>query len=86
MVRPPLTPDERRRGEELGLLLRHARGERSIVEVAAAAGMSAETLRKIETGRIATPAFFTIAALSNALGVSLDQLALHLTPDLSLPA
>ncbi|WP_345407302.1 helix-turn-helix transcriptional regulator [Nonomuraea salmonea] len=36
-------------------MLRQARGDRSIVEVAAAAGMSAETLRKIETGRIATP-------------------------------
>jgi transcriptional regulator with XRE-family HTH domain len=75
MVRPPLTPQERLRGEELGRLLRQARGERSIVEVAAAAGMSAETLRKIETGRIATPAFFTIAALAGVLGVPLDRLA-----------
>lgn len=80
MVRPPLTPEERLRGEKLGDLLRHARGERSIVEIAAAAGMSAETLRKIETGRIATPAFFTIAALADVLGVSLDQLADRLTP------
>ncbi|MDR8414828.1 helix-turn-helix transcriptional regulator [Nonomuraea sp. 3-1Str] len=79
MVRPPLTPEERLRGEELGLTLRQARGERSIVEVAAAAGMSAETLRKIETGRIATPAFFTIAALADVLGVSLDHLSDHLS-------
>ncbi|MFC6543984.1 helix-turn-helix domain-containing protein [Nonomuraea salmonea] len=54
MVRPPLTPEDRLRGEQLGQVLRQARGDRSIVEVAAAAGMSAETLRKIETGRIAT--------------------------------
>jgi transcriptional regulator with XRE-family HTH domain len=80
MVRPPLTPEERLRGEQLGLLLRQARGERSIVEVAAAAGMSAETLRKIETGRIATPAFFTIAALADVLGISLDALAVRSTP------
>ncbi|MFI6597361.1 helix-turn-helix domain-containing protein [Nonomuraea sp. NPDC050536] len=80
MVRPPLSPEERLRGEQLGTLLRHARGERSIVEVAAAAGMSAETLRKIETGRIATPAFFTIAALADVLGVPLDYLAIRLTP------
>ncbi|HUR04950.1 MAG TPA: helix-turn-helix transcriptional regulator [Nonomuraea sp.] len=79
MVRPSLTPQERRRGEQLGLLLREARGERSIVDVAAAAGMSAETLRKIETGRIPTPAFFTIAALADVLGVSLDHLALRFT-------
>ncbi len=75
MVRTPLTPEERRRGERFGALLRAARGERSMTDVAAAAGISAETLRKIETGRAPTPAFFTIAALAAALGISLDALA-----------
>ncbi|WBB60025.1 helix-turn-helix transcriptional regulator [Streptomyces sp. WMMC500] len=75
MVRTPLTPEERRRGERFGALLRAARGERSMTDVAAAAGISAETLRKIETGRAPTPAFFTIAALAATLGVSLDALA-----------
>lgn len=46
-----------------------------MVEVAAAAGVSAETLRKIETGRVPTPAFFTVTALAAALEVSLDELA-----------
>ena len=59
----------------LGLLLREARGLRSMAEVAAAAGVPAETLRKIEAGRIPTPAFFTVAALASALGVSLEDLA-----------
>jgi len=75
MVRVPLTPADRERGERLGLLLREARADRSLVEVAAAAGISAETLRKIETGRIPTPAFFTVAALATALGLSLDTVA-----------
>ncbi|ABD11660.1 hypothetical protein ThrDRAFT_04392 [Frankia casuarinae] len=75
MVRTPLTRLERERGERLGALLRTARGDRSMVEVAAAAGLSAETLRKIETGRIATPAFFTVAALARVLGLSLDLIA-----------
>lgn len=70
-----MTPWERRRGEAFGLLLRQARGERSMVEIAAAAGVSAETLRKIETGRAPTPAFFTVAALASALGLSMDELA-----------
>lgn len=70
----PLTPEERERGERLGVLLREARGSRSMVEVAAGAGLSAETLRKIETGRAPTPAFFTVAALAAALGLSLDDL------------
>ncbi|SNQ49488.1 XRE family transcriptional regulator (modular protein) [Frankia canadensis] len=75
MVRTALTRAERERGERFGALLREARGQRSMVEIAAAAGLSAETLRKIEAGRIATPAFFTVAALAGALGLSLDLLA-----------
>ncbi|MEU6480015.1 helix-turn-helix transcriptional regulator [Streptomyces sp. NPDC047017] len=75
MVRTPLTPEERERGERLGLLLRAARGGRSMTEVAASAGISAETLRKIETGRAPTPAFFTVAAVAHALGLSMDELA-----------
>lgn len=74
MVRVPLTPAERERGERLGERLRAARGDRSLGQVAAAAGISAETLRKIETGRIPTPAFFTVAALATALELSLDDL------------
>jgi transcriptional regulator with XRE-family HTH domain len=65
------------RGEKLGQLLRGARGPRSMAEVAAASGVPVETLRKIETGRIATPAFFTVAALAGALGLSLEQVASH---------
>ncbi|GAA3117705.1 helix-turn-helix transcriptional regulator [Streptomyces rameus] len=75
MVRTPLTTWERERGERFGALLRRARGSRSMAEVAAAAGVSAETLRKIETGRAPTPAFFTVAALATVLRVSLDELA-----------
>ena len=75
MVRPPLTRLERERGEKLGMLLREARGARSMAEIAAVSGVPAETLRKIETGRIATPAFFTVAALASALGLGLDEVA-----------
>ena len=33
-----------------------------------------ETLRKIESGRVATPAFPTIAAIADALDISLDEI------------
>lgn len=75
MVRNPLTPFERARGERLGSLLRSARGDRSMVEIAAACGVPVETLRKIEAGRIPTPAFFTVVALAGALNLSLERLA-----------
>jgi transcriptional regulator with XRE-family HTH domain len=72
MVRLPLTPAEIERGQRLGALLRRARGERSMLEIALNARVSPETLRKIETGRVATPAFSTIAAIADVLGLSLD--------------
>jgi hypothetical protein len=44
-----------------------------MTEIAAASGIPVETLRKIETGRIATPAFFTVAALARSAGLSLED-------------
>ncbi|MCM2410734.1 MULTISPECIES: helix-turn-helix transcriptional regulator [unclassified Streptomyces] len=81
MVRTPLTPEEHLRGERLGRLLREARGPRSMVDIARCAGISAETLRKIETGRAPTPAFFTVAALAGALGLSMDELLPRCVPE-----
>lgn len=72
MVRLPLTFAEIERGQRLGALLRRARGQRSMLDIALDARVSPETLRKIETGRVATPAFPTIAAIADALGLSLD--------------
>ncbi|WP_395104120.1 helix-turn-helix transcriptional regulator [Actinomadura sp. SCN-SB] len=72
MVRLPLTPEEIERGRRLGALLRRARGERPMLATALDAGVSPETLRKIESGRVATPAFPTIAAIAAVLGLSLD--------------
>ncbi|MBB2986821.1 helix-turn-helix transcriptional regulator [Terracoccus luteus] len=72
MVRLPHTPEEVERGRRLGALLRRARGERSLLHTALDAGVSPETLRKIETGRVATPAFPTVAAVAAVLGLSLD--------------
>jgi transcriptional regulator with XRE-family HTH domain len=81
MVRPPLSPEERARGERLGALLREARGKRGMAEVAAVSGVPVETLRKIEAGRVPTPAFFTVAALAAAVGLSLERLAEQCAPD-----
>jgi len=84
MVRSPLTPQQLAVGKRLGARLREARGERRPAEVAHAASISPETLRKIETGRLATPAFTTVAALAVVLDISLDELVRICLPDLSL--
>lgn len=43
-----------------------------MLDVALDARVSPETLRQIELGRVATPAFPTIAAIADVLGLSLD--------------
>ncbi|HJE60689.1 MAG TPA: helix-turn-helix domain-containing protein [Nocardiopsis listeri] len=74
MVREPLTEEQIERGRALGTVLRAARAERTMVDVARRSGISVETLRKIEGGRIPTPAFFTVAAVAATLDLSLDDL------------
>lgn len=75
MVRQPLTPQQIEAGRRLGSLLRQARADRDLVEVAQAAGISPETLRKIETGRLPSPGFGTIICLGEALGLPVEELA-----------
>jgi DNA-binding Xre family transcriptional regulator len=45
-----------------------------MVEVAARAAVSVETLRKIETGRSPSPEFFTILRICSALSITMDEL------------
>ncbi|MEV6337689.1 helix-turn-helix transcriptional regulator [Nocardia vinacea] len=75
MVRLPLTPAQVESGRRLGARLRAARADRDPARIAQAAGISPETLRKIETGRLPTPAFGTIVSLAAALEIPLQELA-----------
>lgn len=77
MVRVPLTAEQLERGRLMGAALREARGALTMVEVAARAHVSVETLRKIETGRSPSPEFFTIANICGALGITMEQLVLR---------
>nr|WP_300147806.1 helix-turn-helix transcriptional regulator [Propionicimonas sp.] len=81
MVRLPLTPAEIERGRRLGALLRRARDDRPALDTALDAGVSPETLRKIESGRVATPAFTTIAAIAQVLDLSLDAVWAEISGD-----
>lgn len=51
-----------------------------MLDTALDAGLSPETLRKIESGRVATPAFPTIAAIAEVLGLSLDTVWAEIKP------
>jgi DNA-binding Xre family transcriptional regulator len=75
VVRNPLTTEQLEAGARVGRMLREARAGRDLGEVARSAGISAETLRKIETGRLPTPAFGTVVGLCDALDLPVHEVA-----------
>lgn len=75
MVREPLSPEQVLAGRRLGALLRATRAGRDAEVIARAAGISPETLRKIEVGRIPSPGFGTVLGLCDALGLELNEVA-----------
>ncbi|MCV7420940.1 helix-turn-helix domain-containing protein [Mycobacterium yunnanensis] len=75
MVRVPLSPEQVAAGQRLGALIRTARAGRDPETVARAAGISPETLRKIEVGRIPSPSFGTVIGLCTALDMPLAAAA-----------
>lgn len=73
MVREPLSPEQLQAGRRLGALIRAARAGRPAEAIARAAGISPETLRKIEVGRMPSPSFGTVVGLCDALGLALQD-------------
>ena len=73
MVREPLSPEQVKSGQRLGALIRAARAGRDPELIARNAGISPETLRKIEVGRMPSPSFGTVIGLCHALGMPLQN-------------
>jgi transcriptional regulator with XRE-family HTH domain len=76
MTRRPMREAERRHGQQLGRILadRRQASQRSAADVARASDVSLDAVRSLETGRVPTPAFLTVARLATVLGLSLDEL------------
>lgn len=72
MVRVPLSPEQVEAGQRLGARIRTARAGRDPETIARDAGISPETLRKIEVGRMPSPSFGTVVGLCSALGMPLQ--------------
>lgn len=73
MVRVPLSPEQLEAGQRLGALIRTARAGRDPEMIAREAGISPETLRKIEVGRMPSPSFGNVVAICSALGMPLQD-------------
>lgn len=76
MSRRTASAGDREHGRQLGLLIAAQRRERgrSAPDLARESSVAIDTVRSLEGGRVATPAFLTIARLAEALGLSLDEL------------
>jgi transcriptional regulator with XRE-family HTH domain len=76
MARKAASAEEREHGRWLGALIAAQRQERgrSAPDLARESLVAIDTVRSLEGGRVATPAFLTIARLADALGLSLDEL------------
>ncbi len=63
-------------GRHIGVALarERERAEVSAAEIARASDVSLDAIRSLETGRVPTPGFLTVARLAAALCISLDEL------------
>jgi transcriptional regulator with XRE-family HTH domain len=75
--RRPLTDAQKEEGRRLAESLRSARErqDKPQSDLAKAAGVSLDMLRKMERAYIATPSFFIVARLARELDLRLDALA-----------
>ncbi|WP_432955955.1 helix-turn-helix domain-containing protein [Micromonospora haikouensis] len=67
----------RDQAEVLATRLRTLRTDRGLTQeqLAGRAQIAVSTLRKIESGRVIEPGYFTMLSLANALGIDLRELA-----------
>lgn len=75
MARSPLGPTTKRRGQRFSVKLQRARKSEGISreQLARRAGVSTETVRSIEEGKIVAPGLFVAADIVYALNGRLDE-------------
>ena len=85
MGRKVTQSEDREHGRRLGVLIAARRLERrwSAPDLARGSSVAIDTVRSLENGRVAAPAFLTIARLADALGLSLDELHARASDDLN---
>lgn len=72
--RPTRSAKEAAWGRALGRELQRRRSGRTAEAVAQEAGVSVDTLRRVERGAVASPGFFLVGRIADALGATLDDL------------
>jgi transcriptional regulator with XRE-family HTH domain len=73
-VRTPISAEDRALGEKLGTTLAELRRSSGLTSQALAdsVGVSVDSVRSVEAGRIVAPSFLYVAKVARSLGESLD--------------
>lgn len=81
--RPRVDFVHREASRQLARQLRELRLQRSLSQqqLAQEAGLSYQAVRSLESNRTVNPGIFTLKSLTDALGVSLEDVAAKLTPE-----
>jgi transcriptional regulator with XRE-family HTH domain len=85
MSRVELTVEQREFGKAVAAALREARtsADMTVRQVADKTGLSVDTLRTLEAGRVASPGFALICAITNAVGADLTAFGGQVTANVS---
>ncbi|MBN9239936.1 MAG: hypothetical protein BGO97_09530 [Micrococcales bacterium 70-64] len=76
MSRKPATVAELAFGKAVGASLAERRTSLGMsgADLARQSGVSLDSIRSIETGRVSNPGLYTVALIAHAVGITLDQL------------
>src|SRR5690348_4300144 len=85
MSRAELTDEQRDFGRAIAAAIRAARTRAGLTvrQVADKSGLSVDTLRTLEAGRVASPGFALICAVTNAVGADLTAFASEVAANVS---
>lgn len=85
MPRKPATDAERAFGASLGIALATRRNLLGLSggDLSRASGVSLDAIRSIETGRVSNPGVYSIVQMTQALGLSIDELTAPLLSNAS---
>ncbi|WP_173154272.1 helix-turn-helix domain-containing protein [Phytohabitans suffuscus] len=83
MARRKIQDEDREHGRRLGRLIadRRERRQLSAPDLARDSSIAVDTVRSLESGRVPTPAFLTVARLADVLDLSLDELHMQASRD-----
>lgn len=74
MARPPRSRRDIAFGRAVSTAIRTARGSRTARDISEQSGVAIDTLRALESGRVASPGLLVLGQVTDCLALTLDDL------------